>query len=341
MCVLCGYIGDRPAAPALLEMLEREEGFLGGYYTGLATVHEGMLHHEKVVGDVAALRSSTSATELPGTIGIAHSRTPSGGDREWGHPFVDCESRLAYVANGSMGVFEDTTELVGALTDLVEKGHNLRSLCREEIKSYPMMPDGRSAHISDMMCHAIEEALAESGDPVAAIREGFERLKAEIVGLALSADFPDRIVAARRNQPLWMGRDNGAVYLASTAIAFPDTARWRSIVPPNSVISVTLETVGVHQLSPPDETPSDQVSRAGLEQSILDQLAGTPGLTMQALMRGMGHLWPPPPARAAEMTYEVLERLLVSGKVRYEAARVEGMFGQGTVPQFRLFRTES
>jgi len=60
MCNIAGYTGTRPAAPILLEMLRRQEGLCGGYYTGIATVHEGKIHYAKLAGDVARLEETTA-----------------------------------------------------------------------------------------------------------------------------------------------------------------------------------------------------------------------------------------------------------------------------------------
>ena len=152
MCVLAGFVGDQPAAPILLDMLRREEGLGGGYYTGVATIHEGRLHYAKVVGDVATLVAETDAQQLPGTVGIAHSRTKSGGDREWAHPFVHDERGLAYVANGFMGVFADTTDKVGAGNALLRAGYRFPSAAPEPIGTYPVLEDGACVHMSDVMC---------------------------------------------------------------------------------------------------------------------------------------------------------------------------------------------
>ena len=43
MCNISGYIGNQQAAPILIEMLRKQEGFCGGYYTGIVTYHEGKL----------------------------------------------------------------------------------------------------------------------------------------------------------------------------------------------------------------------------------------------------------------------------------------------------------
>ncbi|MBO5217867.1 MAG: glutamine--fructose-6-phosphate aminotransferase, partial [Clostridia bacterium] len=66
MCVIAGYIGSRPAAPILIEMLRRQEGIGGGFFTGIATVHEGKLHNAKLTGDLARLEAHTEAASLPG-----------------------------------------------------------------------------------------------------------------------------------------------------------------------------------------------------------------------------------------------------------------------------------
>ena len=76
MCNIAGYVGSRPAAPLLLEMLRRQEGLNAGYYSGLATLHEGQVRYAKVVGSHQTLVETTDAASLPGTVGIVHGRTP-------------------------------------------------------------------------------------------------------------------------------------------------------------------------------------------------------------------------------------------------------------------------
>ena len=108
MCNIAGYVGSERAAPILLKMMKEQEGFLGGFYSGLATLHEGKIYYAKLTGDVNRLLSETNAADLPGSIGIIHSRSKSGGGDEWAHPFVGLkngEAVTAYVANGSIGCF--------------------------------------------------------------------------------------------------------------------------------------------------------------------------------------------------------------------------------------------
>ena len=81
MCTLAGYIGTKPAAPELLRAARRQEGWWSGFYSGLATAAPNRLHWAKAIGTIAKLERTTPARELPGTVGLVHSRTKSGGGR--------------------------------------------------------------------------------------------------------------------------------------------------------------------------------------------------------------------------------------------------------------------
>ena len=70
MCNIAGYVGERSAAPILIEMMRREEGFDAGFYTGIATIHEGKIHYRKITGDLDTLLKNTDAASLPGNIAV-------------------------------------------------------------------------------------------------------------------------------------------------------------------------------------------------------------------------------------------------------------------------------
>ena len=63
MCNIAGYVGRETAAPRLIDMMQREEGFAGGYYTGIATFHEGRIYTAKVVGGLDRLLAETDAAQ--------------------------------------------------------------------------------------------------------------------------------------------------------------------------------------------------------------------------------------------------------------------------------------
>ena len=82
MCNIAGYVGEREAAPILIEMIRAQEGFLGGYFTGLATVDGGRIHYAKLTGDADRLVALTEAARLPGRIGIVPHWGAAGGQRQ-------------------------------------------------------------------------------------------------------------------------------------------------------------------------------------------------------------------------------------------------------------------
>ena len=63
MCNMAGYAGIKDAAPILIEMLKRQEGFEGGYSSGIATFHEGKIYYAKIVGDTDRLVALTEAAK--------------------------------------------------------------------------------------------------------------------------------------------------------------------------------------------------------------------------------------------------------------------------------------
>ncbi len=245
MCNIAGYVGERDAAPILLEMMSREAGFGGGYYTGLATMADGELHWDKVLGDMDLLKKAIKGKSFPGHVGIIHSRSNSGGDREWAHPFISNDEKIAYVANGSYGAF---AELNGSKRDTVAMELENRGV-RYSSKSnpvgrYPRLSDGTGVHVSEVMCHLIRTLIMDGFEPEAATRRAFTAYPSEIGALALDTDVPDAILAARYNQPMMLGRAADGVYLATTAMAFPPDVKFLAIDVLPACCSATIRKDG-------------------------------------------------------------------------------------------------
>jgi len=236
MCNIAGYVGEKRAAPILIEMMKKQEGFAGGYYTGIATIHEGKIYHAKLVGDTQMLEDLTEAASLPGNIGILHSRSKSGGGVEWAHPFVDIKNespRIAYVANGASGFFTDRKEgYASAIEKLIADGYKMSSQITMEDSIYNKLSDGTTVHMSDVMCQIILKNIENGMDVIDAMENGFCTFPSEIVGLTLALDTPDRINYSRINMPMYVGRADHGTYMASTPIAFPEDAREHYLLPP-------------------------------------------------------------------------------------------------------------
>ena len=325
MCVIAGYAGSRLAAPVLIEMIERQEGLAGGFYTGLAAVEPGSMHWRKVVGTITDLRKKMDGEALPGCVGVAHSRSKSGGDEEWAHPFVACFESVAYVANGSAGVWKDHPSRQEVPDRLARKGHVFHAVSDRPIGAYPTLKDGRSVHISDIMAHLVEDNLQGSGDPEKAIAAAMIEMPSEVVGLFVAPDYPQAVYGARWNLPACVGMDDEGAYVASSPEGFPASVRWWKWIPPCSSFTLCRDRVSVSPLGAPSTAIVDDVDRGAARAAILEALSGGKSLGVGAMLTIVEPLSPTPaPKVRYDPVYDVLYGLMRSGQICREAVRVPG-----------------
>lgn len=341
MCVIAGYIGNEQAAPVLIDMLRREEGLAGGYYTGLVTIHEGVLYHDKVVGDLDTLLSKTQVREFPGTIGLIHSRTPSGGGREWSHPFIDTHQKLAYIANGARGLYAGKEDYDAAAKVLWETGYRFNSAQKEQVGKYPVLPDGNCVHFSDILCQAIayEYERGEAGERrlLDAAVKAYEDLPGGVVGLCMHVDRPDEIVGVRHNKPMEIGRlEDGSLVIASSAIAFPEGVVWDMRCPALSGIriqrsgEITVTPFTREGLYPVGRFPSAEA----IDGRVVERLRSLGKMTSHEFIDSAIPLWPQDVLNEKEIvTYNLMNALIAEGKVELSTERVPGVDGVGTAPR--------
>lgn len=324
MCNIAGYVGEEPAAPILLEMIQAQEGLAGGYYSGLAVLTEGEVRHCKVVGDCTVLRESLGGMTLPGRVGVAHSRSNSGGDSRWAHPFVVGRA-LAYVANGSVGCFEDELDLEAEARRLKDAGHRFTAVAEKQVGRYPRLPDGRCVHMSDVMAHAIANRMGDGAQPLSAIEDAFLCLPSEIAGLFITYSHSAALFGARFNMPVCVGRDGRGAYVASSPCGFPETVReWRWI-PPWSVAEITFAQTQVRPLGDGCTGGRDDIDRREARECILELLADGEAATCGRMIEAVGGLAVEDgPVVACDPTYEVLHELESEGRVRRDRRRVAG-----------------
>ena len=194
MCGIVGYIGNRTAAPILMEGLHRLE-YRGYNSAGIAVVHAGKLRVSKSKGRVQELERKLPK-RFAGMLGIAHTRWATHGepsDRN-AHPHCDTDNRIAVVHNG---IIENAAELRARLT-----------------------ADGvvfRSDTDTEVLTHLI--AAMPDGPLEAAVRAAL-RLVIGTYGLAvLDATRPHSIVVARNGSPVLLGIAEREMFLASDAAA--------------------------------------------------------------------------------------------------------------------------
>lgn len=195
-----GYVGDKKASPILLRNLMRLE-YRGYDSCGLATVDEG-LHVKKDVGVIEEVHRNLNLIELPGVVGIAHTRWATHGNvtRENAHPHLDCHARIAVVHNGIISNYEELKK------ELLEKGHRFSS--ETDTECIP---------------HLIEEEYYGSLEE--ATLRALKRVKGTYALLVISTHEPGKLICARKESPLLLGIGDGEVFVGSDAASFLEYTR--------------------------------------------------------------------------------------------------------------------
>ncbi len=207
MCGIVGYIGDRPAAPILLDGLARLE-YRGYDSAGIALsdLHGGIAVH-KTPGKLSSLVQSLAGVALQGTSGIGHTRWATHGTPNTvnAHPHTDCKGKVAIVHNGIVENYRQLKEGLG------KEGHRFESETDSEV-----------------VAHVIE-AYLESGLPFAeAVRRTAQRLAGASAIVAMHAQEPDIFVVFRLGNAggITVGYCDGAMLVASDLPAMlPQTNR--------------------------------------------------------------------------------------------------------------------
>ena len=126
MCGIVGIVGERPAAPLLLEALRRLE-YRGYDSAGIATLVGGRLERRRARGKLEALAGRLEAEPLGGTCGIGHTRWATHGapTENNAHPHVG--EGVAVVHNG---IIENFQELRAGL---IARGHRFDTQTDTEV----------------------------------------------------------------------------------------------------------------------------------------------------------------------------------------------------------------
>ena len=230
MCGIVGYVGhasgDREyfALDVVVEGLHRLE-YRGYDSAGVAMYADGEISWRKKAGKVAALDDEIAARPLKDSVlGIGHTRWAThGGPTDLNaHPHVVDGGKLAVVHNG---IIENFAEL---RTELLNKGYNFVSETDTEVAA---------ALLGDVFHNDA------AGDLTKAMQLTAKRLDGAFTLLAIHADQPDRVVAARRDSPLVIGLGEGENFLGSDVSGFIDYTKSAVEMDNDQVVTITADDV--------------------------------------------------------------------------------------------------
>lgn len=342
MCNIAGYIGNKQAAPILIDMIRKQEGFCGGYYTGIITYHEGKLYTAKVVGNVDRLLAETDVLNFPGTCGLIHSRSRSGGDWHHAHPFVSWDKNLAMVLNGGIVRYAPVYDGEGACRELDELGFKFDTETEpcEELKGHNRLPNGNCVHNSEAVCHFTDYYQKTEGlSTSTALEKAFIRMPQESVALAMNAKDGNTVSFANYNMPMCVARTEDEVFLSSMSIAFPEDREYLSTqyIPQASSGSITVEETRVHRFRPalPIGNLTPEIVHEGYA-IIMKMLQEEAPCSIGRLNNGVRGLWGELIDQRYPLTYSVLQGLKDAGKLEVVKVEREGTDPSMVSPSFQL-----
>ena len=223
MCGIFGFIGNRAAAPLLVDGLRRLE--YRGYDSSGIVVKNGNLQVHKKIGKVSEL-SKILPNHIEGDVGIAHTRwaTHGGVTDENAHPHLSQKEDIALVHNGII----DNAR--GLRKRLIERGFNLESETD-----------------SEALVHMISIGIDSGQSPLESVRQTLNRVTGTWGLCVLFKDY-DMIVCARNGSPLIIGKGEGESFISSDPHALTQHTQSLYLLEDGDMAVVTRDGIEISRL---------------------------------------------------------------------------------------------
>jgi glucosamine--fructose-6-phosphate aminotransferase (isomerizing) len=221
MCGIFGYVGDRPAADAVIEGLRRLD-YRGYDSWGVAALSNGAINVEKEIGIV-----SREPLSIAGNIAIGHTRWATHGavTNANAHPHYATDRSFALAHNG-----------------IVENMNELKSMLAK--KGYEFL----SQTDTEAIVYLIEEKRKTARSLREAVRLAFKELKGRNTIIVLATD--GHVIGARNGSPLVIGIGSrpDEIYFSSDVLSFSSYVTG-VIVLENGQIAAMNGTLGVYDIA--------------------------------------------------------------------------------------------
>jgi len=221
-----GYIGKGNAIPVIVDGLARLE-YRGYDSAGIAVYRpdndasEAYLQVTKKKGRLADMVDALG--DAPASqLGIGHTRWATHGvpsDKN-AHPHTDCSGNIALIHNG---IIENYAPL---RKQLMLEGHDFVSETDTEV-----------------MVHLIEKYYEDSLEE--AVRKALGAVYGSFAIVVISAQEPDKIIAAKKASPMIVGLGEGENYLASDIPAILGRTKKVYIIEDNEFVILTADSVTI------------------------------------------------------------------------------------------------
>ena len=192
MCGIVGYVGQRSAAPIILDGLRRLE-YRGYDSAGLAVLDEkNILSVRRASGKLRNLEEAVRETPVAGHFGVGHTRWATHGrpTEENAHPHRGPKGDVVVVHNG-----------------IVENYLTLKHQLEAEGHMFVSETD------TEIIAHLVEKYL--DGNLEEAVRKALSQIQGVFALGILSRSDPGKIIGARSGPPVVVGLGENEYFLAS------------------------------------------------------------------------------------------------------------------------------
>ena len=201
MCGIVGVIGTEPAAPLLLDALERL-AYRGYDSAGVATLVNGHIERRRAAGKLCNLAAVLRCDPPLGTTGIGHTRWATHGAPTEGNAHPHGIARVSVVHNG-----------------IIENHAALRAELEAAGQEFETETD------TEIVVRLVDLNIARGMDPIAAAGAALRRLEGTYALAMIFAGHSELMIGVQRGAPLAVGWGGNAMYLGSDSLALAPFTR--------------------------------------------------------------------------------------------------------------------
>ncbi len=203
MCGIVGYIGHKDATPVLVSALKKLE-YRGYDSAGIAVFDGEDIIVRKAKGALKFLEEKIADETIKGSLGIGHTRWATHGEPSDlnAHPHTNVSGSIAVVHNG-----------------IIENYMELKSWLQAQGIVF------RSQTDTEVIAHLVNYFYEQTPDIFQAVLKALHKLEGSYALGVICKDFPDRMIAARKESPLIVGLGESENFIASDVPAVLEYTR--------------------------------------------------------------------------------------------------------------------
>jgi glucosamine--fructose-6-phosphate aminotransferase (isomerizing) len=222
VCGIVGYIGNKEAAPILIEGLKSLE--YRGYDSAGISIYDNKINSVKTKGRLINLEERLSNNQLNGTIGIGHTRWATHGEPSDinSHPHMNSTSTISLVHNG-----------------IIENYMTIKEKLQLKGQEFVSETD------TEVAVQLIDYYYKKNNNLLDSVLKAMEKIEGSYAFGVICNDEPDKIIAVRKDSPLIIGIGKGENYIASDIPAILEHTRDVYLLEDKEIAIVTKDNVKI------------------------------------------------------------------------------------------------